>query len=110
MGNAYYDIPVVGDMLDVYLGVGAGATLSDFNFDNLGITAPGGGPTIANSTGDDIWIATFQLMAGVTLHVQEHLALTAGYRIRFLDESNFNDIVLDEDAIHSLELGLRIRF
>ncbi len=104
MVNGYYDLPIFADILDLYLGAGIGATFADFEFDTIGFI--GGG----TSSGEDVWVVTYQAMAGLTLHVHEHVALTGGYRLRVFDEADYNGLVIDDDLIHSLEVGIRIRF
>lgn len=98
MANMIYEAPL-GNVMYVYLGVGAGAAMV-----NLDI----------NGNDDTAVTFAYQAMFGLGYNLTREMSLTLGYRFfRTLDTSHNiggANINVDPASINGLELGLKINF
>jgi opacity protein-like surface antigen len=100
--NGYFDIPVKGESVKPYVGIGGGSSkvkLGDFN------TAGSGLP---NSSGDDT-ANVFQLSVGALFPVDEHLSVDTRYRYQGFSDAEFDGTKFTLSG-YQLSLGLQYSF
>ncbi len=100
--NGYFDIPVKGDSVKPYVGIGGGSSrvkLGDFN------TAGSGLP---NSSGNDT-VNVFQLSLGALFPVDERLSVDTRYRYQGSSDAEFDGTKLTLSG-YQLSLGLQYNF
>ena len=116
MFNVYYDKPIIPRRLDAYIGGGAGFTLVDTNIaydSTVTVVDLNDSSNNININGieGDLWSASFQVMAGLALHVTDNVAITGGYRGFYLSETEYDSgAFLGDTFFHGIDLGLRITF
>ena len=91
MVNVYHDF-AINDMFDIYAGVGAGLSRTKAEMRT---------PLVYASDHDTHF--TWQVMGGITYHMNENWGIKAGYRFFKVQARDFPDV-------HCLELGLRYSF
>lgn len=116
VANIYYDYEIK-ENLGIYCGLGAGVARLKYHFyDNGDIF---GGGNIGYNCSKNVWCV--QIMAGITYDINDHWALSLGYRCMKMENVKFKNEeieVVAADALkplktpylHSLELGLRYSF
>lgn len=105
MANAYYDIPLDHFALKPYVGAGLGAAAIMADMDS--------GPLLLTFD-DTSWSFAWQLMAGVSMPIDEGIVASAGYRYFAATETDIPDVFGDDYSFsvssHSFDVGLRFRF
>ncbi len=105
MANVHYDIPLDHFMLKPYVGagIGAAAIMADMS------SAP-----LLLSFDDNSWTFAWQLMAGISVPIDERLNLSAGYRYFAASETDIPDSFGTDYSFsvqsHSFDVGLRFQF
>ena len=112
VANIYYNYVVNGNFV-IYLGAGAGVTKLKYHFYDNNDTFGGG--TISYNCSKNVWCA--QIMAGITYDINDHWALSLGYRCLKMENVKFKNKAIEAGIkplktpyLHSLELGLRYSF
>lgn len=105
MVNVYYDQPV-NEWMDIYIGAGIGPAWVE---GDLSGSVTVGGTTATFEEDDDV-IFAYQAMAGAAFHLNEHCALTAGYRLWSGTDPEFDTGKYDTPIVHTAEVGLRFSF
>jgi opacity protein-like surface antigen len=116
MANAYYDLPIIQDHLNLYIGGGAGVASLSMNASATDIAGTHYSLDASNAA------FALQFMAGLDAPITKRIHLTFGYRLwtalgaSFTFSSNTGNSnitahgngTFDTPLLHSLELGLRI--
>lgn len=110
MANGFYDIPLT-DAFSLYLGGGLGAAFETFK------SKYSGGTNFNYSSSKTAF--AWQLMAGVAYDFNEHVGVSAGYRLFSVPSHNGKNTTINgtntgikiADAfIHNIEVGIKYRF
>ena len=109
MFNVYGDAPLAGEVLQLYFGGGAGVARVDAGFN---FSPPLTSPTATiTALDDEQYTFAAQGMIGLTYNITPNLAVTSGYRARYIAATKFDtNQNLRSDIIHSVDVGLRISF
>lgn len=105
MANVYYDIPLDHFAFKPYVGGGIGAAAIMADMDS--------GPLLV-AFDETSWTFAWQVMAGVSMPIDEGIVASAGYRYFAATETDMPDAFGDDYSFsvssHSFDVGLRFRF
>ena len=93
MINVYHDF-ALNDSFDIYAGAGIGLSRTKEKYNN---------PIIPIKISGHTTHFTWQVMTGLTYHINENWSTKLGYRFFKIQSKDFSDV-------HMLELGLRYNF
>ena len=100
MINVYHDF-ALNDSFDVYAGAGVGLSRTKEKADYTILI--GGNPVLQVKGSGHTTHFTWQVMTGVTYHINENWSTKLGYRFFKIQSKDIPDV-------HMLELGLRYNF
>ena len=119
MANIYFDQPLIRGVLDAYVGVGAGVTMTrgsvDYSQTLTFVQTTNGAVTRSTETdgfSGTRFAASVQAMAGLNLHLGHNLTLFGGYRGFYYGGADYESqgAVLDNTFFHGAEAGVRLTF
>jgi len=102
MANLVFELPL-GDRLGLYAGGGAGGAYIDAEIDST---------FGASSSSDEASGVVFawQAMAGLDYAISERFDIYGGYRLWSATDLDEDEIEVDIPLVHSIEVGIRMRF
>ncbi len=112
MFNGYIDFLLVpaARNLEGYVGGGLGVAQvrADMTYDPPFTFTDG---TSVDELNDTEWAFAYQFKAGLTYHLTPNVALTGGYRVRWIGDIDFdNSQQFKSEPIQSIDFGVRVTF